>query len=67
MKNITVRAIDGDRGINNPIKYSLVNENELFGVDPDSGIVFTKASLDRESARGGSYVLNIVVSLAFRK
>ncbi|XP_035709581.1 cadherin-23-like isoform X3 [Folsomia candida] len=60
---LQVRAIDGDRGINNAIKYSLVNDNEkVFEIDSDSGIVYTKEPLDRENARGGSYVLNIVAT-----
>lgn len=57
-----VRAVDGDRGINNAIHYDLINEKDLFGIDSQSGIVFTKAPLDRESVKGGSYVLHIVVS-----
>lgn len=58
----SVRAVDGDRGINNQIHYNLMNEKDLFGIDSQSGIVFTKAPLDRESVKGGSYVLHIVVS-----
>ncbi len=57
-----VRAIDGDRGVNNPITYSLLNEGELFGVDSQSGIVYTKGVLDREDEKGGSYILQLLVS-----
>jgi len=56
-----VRAIDGDRGVNNPIAYSLLNERDLFGVDSQSGIVYTKAALDREDEKGGSYILQLAV------
>ncbi|ODN06167.1 Cadherin-23 [Orchesella cincta] len=59
---LQVRAVDGDRGINNPIHYDLMNEKDLFGIDSQSGIVFTKAPLDRESVKGGSYVLHIVAT-----
>ncbi|CAG7830108.1 unnamed protein product [Allacma fusca] len=59
---LQVRAVDGDRGVNNEITYSLLNENDSFGVDSQSGIVFTKSTLDRENAHGGSYILQIVAS-----
>lgn len=59
---LQVRAIDGDREINNQIKYSLINENDLFGIDSESGIIYTKEGLDRENSKGGSYVLNIMAT-----
>jgi len=59
---IIVRAMDGDRGVNNRISYSLLNENDLFGIDSESGIVFTKGTLDREDEHsGGSYILQLLV------
>jgi len=58
----SVQAIDGDRGVQNGISYKLLNNEELFGIDPDSGIVFTKAVIDRENGHGASYILRIMVN-----
>ncbi|XP_072113227.1 cadherin-related family member 2-like [Mobula birostris] len=44
---ITVTAIDGDRGINNPITYS-INGTSAFKVDNITGRVTTSSLLDRE-------------------
>ena len=60
---LQVRAIDGDRGVNHPIAYSLLNENDLFGIDSQSGIIYTKGTLDREDEKGGSYILSVAVNL----
>lgn len=60
----SVRAIDGDRGINNKIKYSIVKgSNNMFKIDEDSGIVTTLKTLDREDSRNlinGAYILEIL-------
>ncbi|XP_051876091.1 cadherin-related family member 2-like isoform X5 [Pristis pectinata] len=45
---ITVTAIDGDRGINNPITYS-INGTSTFKVDNVTGKVTTASMLDREN------------------
>ncbi|XP_072904204.1 cadherin-related family member 2-like isoform X8 [Hemitrygon akajei] len=45
---ITVTAIDGDRGINNPITYS-INGTSAFKVDNITGRVATSSVLDREA------------------
>jgi hypothetical protein len=60
-----VVAVDGDRMVNNDIKYSLLNENDLFGIDSQSGIIYTKATLDRDRVLGGSYILQVVVKLSY--
>ncbi|XP_043655694.1 cadherin-23 [Drosophila teissieri] len=60
-KVLRVRAIDGDRGINNPIAYSL-EANDLFDIDPHTGIVHTLTKLDREEQSdqvNGAHILRI--------
>ena len=40
---LQVKAVDGDRGINNAIKYSITGGPEhLFGINEDSGLVYSK-------------------------
>lgn len=60
----SVRAIDGDRGVNNKIKYSIVKgSNNMFKIDEDSGEITTLKSLDREDSRNlinGAYILEIL-------
>lgn len=54
--------MDGDRGINNQIEYSIVQgPDDLFGITPESGIVYTQSKLDRESERSsnGAFILRI--------
>ena len=54
--------MDGDRGIDNKIVYSITHgPTDLFGITPDSGIVYTKEILDRESDRSsnGAYIIGI--------
>ncbi|CAG2102625.1 unnamed protein product [Medioppia subpectinata] len=49
---LTVRATDADSGVNSDIEYSIVNPtgvNEAFKIDSHSGIITTRAALDRES------------------
>lgn len=60
----SVRAIDGDRGVNNKIKYSIVKgSNNMFKIDEDSGEITTLKTLDREDSRNlinGAYILEIL-------
>lgn len=60
----SVRAIDGDRGINNKIKYSIVRGgNNMFKIDEETGEITTLKSLDREDSRNlinGAYILEIM-------
>lgn len=60
----TVKAIDGDRGINNKIKYSIVRGgNNMFRIDEDTGVITTLKPLDREDSRNlinGAYILEIL-------
>ncbi|KAK5649206.1 hypothetical protein RI129_000235 [Pyrocoelia pectoralis] len=63
-----VKAVDGDRGINNPITYSLTSNDisstlaDLFAVEEHSGVIFTKSKLDREAltSNSGAYILQIM-------
>lgn len=58
-----VKAHDGDRGINNPIKYSILSGgNGLFAINEKTGLVYTRKTLDREDSRNqenGAYILEI--------
>ncbi|XP_044252213.1 cadherin-23 [Drosophila takahashii] len=63
-KVLRVRAIDGDRGINNPIAYAL-EANDLFDIDPHTGIVHTLTELDREEQSdqvNGAHILRITAT-----
>ncbi|XP_046962418.1 cadherin-23 isoform X2 [Vanessa cardui] len=62
---LQVRAIDGDRGINNRISYSIISGGEEhFDIDSSSGIVYTISPLDREdpSNSNGAYILEILAT-----
>jgi hypothetical protein len=62
----SVRAIDGDRGINNKIKYSILSGgNNMFKIDEDTGVISTLKQLDREDSRNlinGAYILEILAT-----
>ncbi|KAG8176879.1 hypothetical protein JTE90_007488 [Oedothorax gibbosus] len=45
----TVSAIDRDLGNNGSLRYSLLNANDSFQINPVTGEIFTKMTLDRES------------------
>ncbi|XP_063360334.1 cadherin-23 [Cydia amplana] len=62
---LQVLAIDGDRGINNRISYSIISGGEEhFDIDSSSGIVYTVSQLDREDPRNsnGAYILEILAT-----
>ncbi|KAL3277671.1 hypothetical protein HHI36_013017 [Cryptolaemus montrouzieri] len=66
---LQVIAIDGDRGINNPISYSLSSNvisriTDIFDIDQNTGVVTTKTVLDRESMSetSGTYILQITAT-----
>ncbi|OXU32081.1 hypothetical protein TSAR_007838 [Trichomalopsis sarcophagae] len=61
---LQVRAIDGDKGINNRVTYDITRgPRHLFDIDATSGTVFTTAPLDREAPDNsdGSFILEITV------
>ncbi|KAK0092521.1 hypothetical protein PV326_001229 [Microctonus aethiopoides] len=61
---LQVRAIDGDKGINNKVSYSITQgPRYLFDIDANSGLVFTRGQLDREADDNsdGTFVLEITV------
>lgn len=61
---IAVRAVDGDKGINNKVMYSITKgPRYLFDIDATSGLVFTRAQLDREAEENsdGTFILEITV------
>ena len=60
---ITVRASDGDTGINADIEYSILNPsgiNHVFQIDPRTGSITTRSQLDRETV--SYYQLHIQAS-----
>ncbi|GBP37114.1 Cadherin-23 [Eumeta japonica] len=62
---LQVRAIDGDRGINNRISYSIISGGEdHFDIDSSSGIIYTINPLDREDPQNsnGAYILEILAT-----
>ncbi|EEC14436.1 conserved hypothetical protein [Ixodes scapularis] len=57
---LTVKAMDGDRGVNNPISYSILSGGDgLFAIDRETGVVSVKGRLDREATenRNGAFIL----------
>ncbi|CAB0015650.1 unnamed protein product [Nesidiocoris tenuis] len=58
-----LKAVDGDRGVNNPIKYSIVSGSDgVFDIEPNTGKVFTLKKIDREAiinVNSGAYILEI--------
>ena len=55
---LTVSATDRDTGLNSQISYGLLDPSSYFQVDPNSGVVTTKISLD--SSVNGVYALRIM-------
>ncbi|XP_044002013.1 cadherin-23 isoform X2 [Aphidius gifuensis] len=61
---LQVRAIDGDKGINNRVTYSIIDGPvDLFGINSNTGVVFTRAQLDREAEDNydGTFIIKINV------
>lgn len=60
-----MKAIDGDRGIDNRIVYSITRGgNGMLQVEPNSGIVYTTNVLDREDPlviKTGAIIIEIMV------
>ncbi|XP_064108915.1 cadherin-23-like isoform X3 [Macrobrachium nipponense] len=59
---LEVKAVDGDRGINNRITYSILDgDRGLFELDRDSGVLYVKKPLDRESplSNNGAFIIKI--------
>lgn len=61
-----MKAVDGDRGINNRITYSITQGSQgCFDIDANTGVVYTLKRLDRESSHNsnGAYILEIMVRI----
>ena len=61
---LRVLAVDGDRGIDNEISYSIIHgPSDIFEIDSKTGVVYTQNELDRESERSresnGAFILGI--------
>ncbi|RZC35307.1 cadherin-23 [Asbolus verrucosus] len=66
---LQVTAIDGDRGVNNPIQYSMSSNSinrisDVFTIEENTGVVLTASNLDRESLsmNSGTYILQITAT-----
>uniref|UniRef100_A0A182PGR0 Cadherin domain-containing protein n=1 Tax=Anopheles epiroticus TaxID=199890 RepID=A0A182PGR0_9DIPT len=61
---LRVKAVDGDRGINNRVLYGISNNaSELFEIDRFKGSLRTKQKLDREDSKNpinGAFILEVV-------
>ncbi|XP_045137140.1 cadherin-23-like [Portunus trituberculatus] len=59
---LEVKAVDGDRGVNNRITYSVLDGDKgLFQLDPNSGVLYVRRPLDRESplSNNGAFIIKI--------
>ncbi|XP_035210796.1 cadherin-23-like isoform X2 [Stegodyphus dumicola] len=59
---LSVKAVDGDRGVNNAITYRISKGSRgLFSIDRTSGLVIVSGKLDRENTdnRNGAFILEI--------
>ncbi|XP_063703738.1 LOW QUALITY PROTEIN: cadherin-23 [Culicoides brevitarsis] len=65
-KITSVKAIDGDRGINNKIKYSIIRGGDgLFTINENTGDIYNTRELDREDPRNqlnGAFILEILAT-----
>ena len=55
--------MDGDREINNDIEYEIVSgPGQMFGINKNTGTVYSKAIIDRESdfATYGTFILGSI-------
>lgn len=51
---LQITAIDGDKGVNNPITYRIIKGgNGLFTINSSTGVVSVAGKLDRESPHSG--------------
>ncbi|XP_067141770.1 cadherin-23 isoform X2 [Centruroides vittatus] len=59
---LTVKAVDGDRGVNNAITYRIIRGGrDLFAINSNTGRITVQKPLDRESTdnRNGAFILEI--------
>ncbi|KAI2811046.1 calcium ion binding, partial [Blomia tropicalis] len=51
------RATDPDAGINGTVRYSLIDSNDLFEIDPETGALITKVDIKESSKHGNKISL----------
>ncbi|GAB6026551.1 hypothetical protein CHUAL_012969 [Chamberlinius hualienensis] len=59
---LQVAAVDGDRGVNNPIHYSIIHGegSNHFGIENKTGRVYVRHALDREMSHlNGAHIIKI--------
>lgn len=61
---LRVKAIDGDRGVNQRIIYSLDPSSEYFAIDSKDGVVYLIQQLDREDPNvvNGALILTVTAT-----
>lgn len=61
---LRVKAIDGDRGVNQRIIYSLDPSSQYFAIDPKDGVVYLIQQLDREDPNvvNGALILTVTAT-----
>ncbi|XP_057365539.1 cadherin-23-like isoform X1 [Daphnia carinata] len=59
---LRVKAIDGDRGVNQRIIYSLDPSNQYFAIDPKDGVVYLIQQLDREDPNVVNGALMLIIT-----
>ena len=55
-----IDASDSDLGANGKVEFALKENQDMFGIDKDSGQLFTKTEIDREVQ--DKYELTVVVT-----
>lgn len=59
---LRVKAIDGDRGVNQRIIYSLDASSQYFAIDPKEGVVYLIQQLDREDSNVVNGAMMLVIT-----
>ena len=58
-KIVALQARDLDEGKNAKLSYSLSEDSPYFRIDPETGAIFTRTTIDAEKLEHGSIMLEI--------